>query len=410
MLSLPHLLLVTSALFTFAAAQGSDIQFQLEEEMGEGYPVGSMSTDWTPSPDHGPELSYELEVDSDIIGLFTIDARTGALTTNTTIDRDTVCKFQDRCLLEVRVKIASSLKLEMVTVSIEVLDINDNAPTFRHASESIAIPEDTPVNTSFPLSEAFDLDAGANAQLTYSLVAAEARHANVFRVKTENFDSTVSIELVVAQKLDREIQDSYTLTLVASDNGAQPLTSSAIINVTVSDVNDNVATFSQDEYVFNVAEDVSPNEVIGSVHAEDLDIGEAGRVVYRFLARTQDLYGDVFSIDSSGDVTLMTSLDFEEQSTYELLVSASDSAPNARSSNAKIEVNVIDVNDVKPQITVTTPPSSDRPEVEEHAPVDTLIAHVSVVDRDSGSSGDVTCFLDTTRFRLQTEVDRKSVV
>ena len=100
-----------------------------------------------------------------------------------------------------------------------------------------------------------------------------------------------------------------------------------------------------------------------------------GRVTYRFLARTEDLYGDVFAISDRGEVRLLTSLDFETQTSYELLVSASDSAANARSSNAKISVNVIDVNDFAPQISITTPPNTDQPQVFENAPADTLIAH-----------------------------------
>ena len=407
MLTLAHLLLVTSAL---ATAQGSDIQFQLPEEMEAMFLVGSLSTDWTASPGHGPELQYSVE-EGPNDHLFAVDATTGALTTQQPIDRDDVCKFMDRCVLTLGVGVASSLKYEIVTVSVEVLDINDNRPTFRHATEDIAIPEDSPLNSTFPLSEAFDLDAGANAQLTYNLTADDREQTSRFRLRTErNLDASDSVLLVVAQSLDRERQDSYTLTLVAHDNGDNiKLTSSAIINVTVSDVNDNVATFTQEEYVFNVAEDVSPNQVIGSVHADDPDAGAAGRVTYRFLARTEDLYGDVFAISDRGEVRLLTSLDFETQTSYELLVSASDSAANARSSNAKISVNVIDVNDFAPQISITTPPNTDQPQVSENAPADTLIAHVSVVDRDSGASGDVECDLDSSSFRLQAEASQTEV-
>lgn len=40
----------------------------------------------------------------------------------------------------------------------------------------------------------------------------------------------------------------YTLTVVASDSGTPPLSSSAMINIDISDVNDNPPLFSQANY------------------------------------------------------------------------------------------------------------------------------------------------------------------
>lgn len=40
----------------------------------------------------------------------------------------------------------------------------------------------------------------------------------------------------------------YTLTVLASDNGSPPKSSSATVNIDVSDVNDNAPVFSQANY------------------------------------------------------------------------------------------------------------------------------------------------------------------
>lgn len=40
----------------------------------------------------------------------------------------------------------------------------------------------------------------------------------------------------------------YTLTVVASDNGVPPLSGSSMINIDISDVNDNPPLFSQANY------------------------------------------------------------------------------------------------------------------------------------------------------------------
>lgn len=385
----------------------SDIQFQVQEERDTGHVVGDMSTDWTPALVHTDDLRYSIDeaaTNDDVKELFDIEPITGVLTTAQVIDRDVICKYLDTCMLSLQIGIISSTLYETVDVSVEVLDINDNRPFFRSNTDSIGIPEGTAINTPFPLTEAHDIDSGENGVQSYDL----RPPSDQFNLTTErNIDGSMDVQLVVLQTLDREIEDSYTLYLVASDNGTPVLSSSMMLNVTIMDANDNIATFTQEHYEFNVAEDMELNQVIATVQANDPDAGDAGRVIYQFSARSQDLYGSIFSINQNGEIFMTTKLDYETQNSYELTVSASDSAPNARKSDAVVTINVIDVNDFSPQISVTTLPNSAQAEVVEGAPVNSFIAHVSVIDRDSDVSGDVTCTLNNPSFRLESEDDVK---
>ena len=380
----------------------SDIRFETLEEQSPGYEIGDISAHWAAADVHADDLTYAIndaQTNSDVTELFTLQPISGVLTTAQRIDRDEMCKYSDSCVLTLQIDLISSTHFESISVSIDVIDINDNDPQFRSAIESIGIVEGpASANSLVPLPEANDIDSGQNSVQSYELQPLDGQ----FDIVTaRNIDGTMEVQLQVLTELDREQQDSYTLYLVARDNGTPRRSSTMTLNVTVIDINDNVATFTRDSYTFNVAENVAVGEVVARVEARDEDAGDAGRIVYSFSPRSHDLYGDVFAINQNGEISLRAPLDYEMRRSYNLTVSASDSAPNARKSDALVIINVIDVNDFTPQISVTTLPNSAQAEVIEGAPVDTFIAHVSVIDRDSDVSGQVTCSLNNANFRLQ---------
>ena len=89
---------------------------------------------------------------------------------------------------------------------------------------------------------------------------------------SENFKINTTTAVITTRynnSLDREKNDSYHLTLIASDGGNK--TSSVPLVVKITDVNDERPRFSQQVYYANVSEDASRSTIVRRVTATDLD-------------------------------------------------------------------------------------------------------------------------------------------
>lgn len=83
---------------------------------------------------------------------------------------------------------------------------------------------------------ATDADKGSNARLAYHIV--DGNHDNAFVIEPA-YSGTIKTNIV----LDREIRDSYRLTVIVTDEGIPQLTGTAMVKVNIIDVNDNQPTF-----------------------------------------------------------------------------------------------------------------------------------------------------------------------
>ncbi|CAM4601590.1 unnamed protein product, partial [Caretta caretta] len=96
----------------------------------------------------------------------------------------------------------------------------------------------------------------------------------------------------------------------------------------------------------------------------------------------------MFSIDShTGEIRIKGELDFEGTKLYVIQVQATDEGHAPMVGHCKILVEVLDVNHNVPELAVT---SLSLPVLED-APPGTVVALISVSDRDSGDNGKVTC-------------------
>lgn len=374
-----------------SVVQAGDVLLDILEEQEVGAFVGKIIDQSglydKYSEDIVSQMQYSILSDSgdaDTASYFNVGTNDGVLTIKKVIDREDVCLYLDDCILVLSVAarvVQPPQYFESITVRVNVIDINDNAPRFPKAVENLLIPENTDASTSFPLLEAIDNDSGANGVQSYSLKPQTTK----FGISTNaNPDGSMGIQLIIVEKLDREVKDNYKLYLWASDAGDPVFNASVVINITVGDSNDNIATFEQVEYSADVMEDLDPPAVIITVKANDNDLGDAGNVIYSFSTKTTALYGDIFQINAqSGEISLLQHLDYETIREYSLTLTARDSAPNARMSQATVKIYVHDVNDFTPQITVNTLTNNGQAEVPENAVLETFVAHISVIDRDS---------------------------
>ena len=227
-------------------------------------------------------------------------------------------------------------------VTVTITDENDNAPLFNQSEYFITFPENKPPFSSIYLLQAFDEDAGSNAEITYVISSASPQNHFLINTTSGLLQSTV--------QLDREEITSYLVTIISTDMGNPPMTSSTTINITIEDANDNVPVFSENEYFVSVVENIISESPILYVSATDVDIGSNSLVRYNIILNGTTPYVDSFAIDSvSGAVYLVSSLDAEESLSYTVTVVAiNNGAVPELASVMNITVAVGDVNDHAP--------------------------------------------------------------
>ena len=269
------------------------------------------------------------------------------------IDRDGVCFGDDTCTIKLGVAVGPATYFQVISVNVDILDQNDNYPEFNVEKVDLEMPENTAVGSEFDLPNAEDIDTGMFAIQRYELVD-RTGHFKLEEVPAA-FDDTIELKLILTKELDREMADSYRLVIYAYDGATPPLSGELMINVTVTDSNDNPPVFKNASYVINVREDFHINETLVTVTATDSDLGLNGRVLYSFNSRTQRKYGSMFSIKPhTGDIVLRRVFDYHTESSYHLVVGASDQGDRPKVEYTTVEINVRDVNNHYPQIVVNT--------------------------------------------------------
>lgn len=327
---------------------------------------------------------------------FEADLSTGKLLVNERIDREELCATLSPCVLSLQ--IIAENPLELYGVAVEVQDINDNDPVFLSKQMRLEISESVSPGARFPLESAQDPDVGINSLQTYQLSSNQHYALNI----QTGGDNTKYAELVLEKTLDREQQKEILLVLTALDGGNPARSATLQILIDVLDANDNIPVFNQSIYRASVKEDTPLNTLVARTRAFDLDEGPNGEIIYSFSSHTPGRVRQLFVLDSvTGELRLNGLLDFEETKFYEIYVQAKDKGTNPAEAHCKVLVEIIDVNDNIPEITVT---SVYSPVPEDAAP-GTVIALLSVTDQDSGDSGLVNCFIPSgTPFALSSSI------
>ncbi|NXP77222.1 PCDGK protein, partial [Ramphastos sulfuratus] len=302
----------------------------------------------------------------------------GALLVNERIDREELCGALSPCILSFEILMENPLELYSGTV--EIQDINDNDPVFPSSQARLEISESVAAGARFPLESAQDPDVGVNSLQTYQL---SANPHFALDVQTR-VDGSKYAELVLEKELDREEQRELHLVLTALDGGSPPRSAHVQIHIDVVDANDNAPVFNQSTYKANVRENTPSGTLVAKISAYDLDDGPSGEVVYSFSSHTPAKVRELFALDSAtGELRVKGQLDYEETKLYEIYLQAKDKGAVPGVAHCKVLVEVVDVNDNTPEVTVT---SVYSPVPEDAAP-GTVVALLSVTDLDSHDNG-----------------------
>ncbi|XP_015721901.1 cadherin-23 isoform X5 [Coturnix japonica] len=333
------------------------------------------------SIDNLNQITYKFDpnTNAQALSLFKINGITGVITVKGQVDREK----GDFYTLTVVADDGGPKVDSTVKVTITVLDENDNSPQFDITSDSaVSVPEDSAIGRRVAMVLARDPDAGSNGQVTFSLTAGNVGQA--FEIRTTN--DTYG-EVLVAQPLDRELLDHYTLRIQASDGGVPPRRKEHTLRVTILDVNDNPPIIDSPlGYNVSVSENVGGGTAVVQVRATDRDAGLNSVLSYYITHGNEDL---TFRMDRvTGEIATRPSPpDRERQSSYRLLVTVEDEGTPSLSATTVVFVTILDENDNAPvfqqqlyEVTLDEGPDT----------LNATLVTVQALDRDEGPNGTVT--------------------
>ncbi|XP_038514625.1 protocadherin gamma-B2 isoform X6 [Canis lupus familiaris] len=324
------------------------------------------------------EITYSFHnVDELVEQFFNLDKTTGEITTKDYFDFETANSYT----LSVEAKDPGDLAAHC-SIQVEILDENDCAPEVMMTSIFTPLPEDSPPGTVVALIKTRDRDSGENGEVYCSILGKADFILNSY---SKNY-----YKLVTDGPLDREEIPEYNISVMATDRGKPPLSSSISITLHIADVNDNAPVFQQASYVVHVAENNPPAASIAQVSASDPDLGPNGRVSYSIVASDLEpraLASYVSVSAQSGVVFAQRAFDHEQLRAFELTLQARDQGSPALSANVSLRVLVGDRNDNAPRVlypALGPDGSALFDTVPRAAQPGYLVTKVVAVDADSG--------------------------
>uniref|UniRef100_K7GBY5 Cadherin domain-containing protein n=1 Tax=Pelodiscus sinensis TaxID=13735 RepID=K7GBY5_PELSI len=316
-------------------------------------------------------VSYTLQA-GNAEGRFHLNPSTGALSIVRALNREEVAQHN---LTVVAMDHGFPRHSSTQLLSVLVLDVNDEAPTFERAEYEARVMENLPAGSPVLQLLATDRDLGANGHVSYGGLS-----GGPFSIHPQTGLITT------AHSLDRERWEQHVLTVYARDGGRPPNLAKVMVRILVGDENDHAPHFESKSCSLEVPENQSL-VALYTLRATDPDAGENGRLEYHVLEGdpAQD-----FSLDpASGVLSTSRSLDRELVASYQLIVEARDHGTPPRSATMSLSVRVLDLNDNAPRFAQ----AAYAVEVPEDLAVGALVLQLGALDPDEGTNGQVSYYL-----------------
>lgn len=304
-------------------------------------------------PDLQPRLEYyiiSVEAKGDgnnpVGGLqdsFGIDLHTGAVFVRNPINRALVATFEIIVSVHDNASqvIDRSVSVPNARLTINVLDVNDNAPRFRPNFTEQILEGAQPGTTLLSVS-AVDPDKGPNGQVFYQLL--HRPRGGYVRLE----DPSVG-KIVANQTVDFEQVQWLNFTVRAQDRGTPPRMAELPVYLRIVDVNDNNPVFVQPTYHESALEDQKLGTAIIRVEATDADSGLFAKIEYSLI----DGEGKFGIRPTTGEIYILSPLDRETKDHYTMTAVARDDpggiSNNRRENSVQVQVTVLDVNDYQPR-------------------------------------------------------------
>ncbi len=278
--------------------------------------------------DAGPEtgrVSYRI-VRGNEAKLFSLNGQSGEVKTVGSLDYEGV-KFY-KLVIEATDHDPNSPLTSQVDVSINVTDINDHGPIMNPDNYQTGVREDANISTMIERIYATDEDSGLNSKLAFYFPK-DTDHGGKFAIDKDTG------KITVASALDREVQDSYTISITVADMGGEEIVGKTkydqgYITIKVVEVNDNYPIFDKGTESFVFPEDTPIGTTVTKVRATDGDsVGQLVPMSY-YISPSENgghdgtVAGDYLINPSTGVIKINKEYDFEAEKARTFTVVASD--------------------------------------------------------------------------------------
>ena len=339
----------------------------LNESVPLGFTILKASTVDIDSGNNGV-VSYSLKSPSSHVK---IDSHTGIISTKSLIDYEVLKQFAVVIVAEDH---GVPKRNSTMSLTVLVVDINDNPPYFSMSVYYTNVPEDASIGQLVIKLNATDADSGLNGEFALSLTGSS--FVDMFKLSNDG-------SVTVAKQLDRERNTDYTFLVVAKDKGYPQHTTEVRLIVIVNDVNDNGPLFGTRSVSLSVCEEKPPGTSVKAVTATDKDEGSNGLISYHLQPPSP--YFDIDSV--TGMIKTKSKFDRESSAqTYSLVVNATDGGSPPNSSVLEVRVNICDINDNAPIFTQEAPYVLS---ILKSTSPNTNVLHVQATDKDQGTSAAV---------------------
>ncbi|KAK7922750.1 hypothetical protein WMY93_009652 [Mugilogobius chulae] len=229
------------------------------------------------------------------------------------------------------------------TLSIQILDVNDNSPQFEQNPLYFYIVENNVAGTSLFSVTAADKDKSENADVSYSIARTgqEKDVALFLNVNAENG------QITALKSFDFEALKSFQFQVVASDSGTPSLSSNVTVHVFILDQNDNapvilypVSSNGSAEGVEELPRNVNAGHLVTKVRAYDADIGYNGWLLFSLQEVTDH---SLFGLDRyTGQIRTLRSFTETDEAEHKLVILVKDNGNVSLSATATVLVKVVE--------------------------------------------------------------------
>lgn len=323
-------------------------------------------------PDKGKNGQFSCSLDDDNFQLQQMYTTEFKIISAAEFDREERDSYQANLICQDE---GSPPKSTSELISISILDENDHPPEFPQDTYYVTFRENNTIGDQIIHINASDKDIGDNAQIEYAI-----RHLGGFPGSLVIDPASGRVRAAVVFDYESAVRYEYVIT--AKDKGEPPLSATATLIISLSDINDNAPVFNADSYQFGTFENQVAGTEIGTVHATDPDGPRHNQVTYD-IDYSKGQGSDVFRIDSrSGKITAQRVLDHESIKSYKLVVTAGNYGYNLTTS-VNVSIDVADKNDNAP-IIIFPMDDNTTVNVPSTAEAGHVVSHIEAFDLDIG--------------------------
>ncbi|XP_014781381.1 protocadherin beta-15 isoform X1 [Octopus bimaculoides] len=383
-----------------------DLTYRVQEEKPSGTYIADIAADSTfldTIKSSEQSLITFSQLKEKLTQLFNV-TKPGKLYTAQILDAESLCTYNKKCFRIVKVAVRKTKSFtKILKIKLIIEDINDHQPEFPQKQVNIKFSETDIQGTVKSLPNAIDRDLGfQNSLIEYKLKKKEDEPFSLSVFKRA--DGISSLRIILEKPLNREIQDSFTLNVIAKDGGTPPKQSVLNVVISVEDENDNQPVFSKPLYNISLKSTHEKTKPVVVISATDLDLGENGKISYYFSPKTPEISKKYFQLNKeTGEIFMVYNSQLDGITLSELFVEARDGGSPPLSSIATVLVNVIDQHNNPPNIDVNfiSSQNDNTATIPEDIKVGSFIAYVMVTDNDVGLNGQVSCDIKHDKFKLR---------